>query len=141
MRANMARTIPSLTRQAVSPCEGDLGHQFQGPHTRLLLIVARALVRESQQPLGRGCVEAITERVRAPWALPQHPQLLAVEGMNHLTYGLPAQADGRGDPAYMLPTGTGQQDLGAAEDKGVRRASRTWRSASVKKRTYSGALP
>jgi len=42
--------------------------------------------------------------------------------MDHLADPLGAEADGRRDRPGALPAGAGQQDLGMAEDKGVRRA-------------------
>lgn len=83
---------------------------------------ARTLVQEVAQPLGGGSIEAVGEGMVAGRLAPQGGQPVPLEGVDHLTDRLAAEPDMGGDCSHPFLAGTGQEDVGAAEDEGVGRA-------------------
>src|SRR5437867_5754053 len=57
-----------------------------------------------------------------PGARSEHGQPARIEAMDHLAHSLVVAADRLGDLNGALAAGGSEQDLGAAEDKGIERA-------------------
>src|SRR5919202_35708 len=102
---------------------GNFGHQVQGPDTRRIAEGARALVQQRPQLLA---ADRIEHRVRAPMrgggAGRQDGQPVGIEAMDDIAHGLVVAAEAGGNHAGVLAAGAGEEDLAAAQDKGLRRA-------------------
>ena len=102
---------------------GDFGDQVEGPEAGRLAKGARALVEQGAQLLASGRVE---DSVRKPlWgrgAWREDGKTLGIEAMNDVADSLVVAGKALGNQAGMLAAGASEQDLAAAQDKGVRGA-------------------
>src|SRR5919202_3658086 len=113
---------------------GNFGHQVERPDTGRLAEGARALMQQRPQLLA---ADRIEHRVRAPMrrggAGRQDGQPVGIEAMDDIAHSLVVAAEAVGNHAGGLAPGAGEQDLAAAQDKGLRRAE-----ASVERLLFGG---
>ena len=99
-----------------------LGSKVEGPDTARFAKGARALVEQRLELLAPGWsehgVRCLMRRGRLALQRRQAPPIERLDGVAH---GLIVAAQRLGDEAGVLPTGTGQEDLAAAQDKGIGR--------------------
>ena len=102
--------------------EADLGGRVQGPERLLVAKLARGLVQQLGQPRGVLVREGGAQPMGPRRAFLQHRQTLGIEPVDHIAHGLAVAAQLPANGRCAFAAGTGQQNLAAAQDKGIRRA-------------------
>lgn len=99
--------------------EAHLSSPFQGPEAGRLVEVAGALMQHLSEGLPAGVVEDGPEGLGAGGLSVETSHSLAVKGMNDVTCHLWGAAHSFSDLLWGLALAAGQDDLAAAEGKGI----------------------
>jgi hypothetical protein len=101
--------------------EADLGGQFQGPGAALFAKIAGTAMQQVFEPLEPFLRKAGVQAMGARRAFLQHGQTGGIEAMDDIANRLVVAAELLGNGDSPFSPGAGEQDLAAAQDKGIRR--------------------
>ncbi len=99
--------------------QADLGDQFQGPGATVFAEFARAAVQQILQAFQSFFRERGAQSMGTRRSLTQYVETRSIETMDHIAYHLIVAAELAGKLWGSFFTGGGQQDLAAAQDKGI----------------------